>query len=237
MSDTVTTENAPTPESAPAQVQSTAPEPQAAEQSAQSSSVFDEITSSDDQEQQGDFMSELLNDSEEAQDKEEKDEQLDPEDQVPTEYNFEGIQSDVEYTDTDKNLVRELGKELKLTNRQAKELLQKGGAVLNKYRNEAVTKQVSIWSNQIRNDEEIGKGHFEETKKNCSLALKHYGSQNLEKLLRESNLGNHPDVVRFFNKIGKELREESNFAQGQPPTKKRNPMAFLDELYPSMSSK
>lgn len=239
MSDTVTTDTA--PESAAPAVQSTAPAPQEQVQTESSGNVFDEITTNDSQDKKDDFLSELYDNDEgesqsenESSDDKVKEGTPDPDDQIPSEYNFDGIKSDVEYTDTDKSLVRELGKELKLTNRQAKDLLQKGGAVLSKYRNEAVTKQVSIWSNQIRNDEELGRGHFEETKKNCSLALKHYGSQNLEKLLKESNLGNHPEVVRFFNKVGKELREESNFAQGQPPTKKKNPDSFLDELYPSM---
>lgn len=220
--------------------QTSAPAPQQQKETVtEEKTVFEDIVSEKEPKSEDDFLSELYNSDAENktltnENGHVKEPEPDPDDQIPSEYNFDGMEGDVEYTDADKGLVSDLGKELKLTNRQAKELLRKGGAVLNKYRTEAVTKQVNAWSNQIRNDEELGRGHFEETKKNCSLALKHYGSKSLEKLLHESKLGNHPDVVRFFNAIGRDLREESSFAQSQVPAKKKDPMSFLDELYPSM---
>lgn len=152
----------------------------------------------------------------------------DPEDQVPEEYTFEGLSGDVSYSNEDKGLVSDLGKELKLTNRQAKALLEKGGAVLNKYRTMAVDKQTKIWYDQVKNDEVLGRNNFGETKKNVAAALKHYGSPALKKFLADSRIGNHPDVVKFFNAIGKDLREDSKFAEGGAVKSKQK---YLDVLY------
>lgn len=170
----------------------------------------------------------FLNETLKEEETEPSTQSTDPEDQVPEEYNFEGIAGEVSYSNEDKGLVSDLGKELKLTNRQAKALLEKGGAVLNKYRTMAVDKQTKIWYDQVKNDEALGRNNFGETKKNVAAALKHYGSPALNKFLAESRIGNHPDVVKFFNAIGKDLREDSKFAEGGAV---KNKQKYLDVLY------
>lgn len=236
MTDTVTEPAAET--TAPVQPQETQP---SQVEGSQSNTVFEDIAEESKKTESESFLDELYNNpdsnpGDKSTGNQTKEPVPDPDDQIPTEYSFDGVSGDVVYTDEDKSLVSDLGKELKLTNRQAKTLLQKGGAVISKYRNAAVEKQLKVWSREIYEDEQLGKEHFSDTKKNCSLALKHYGSDALKKLLLDSKLGNHPDVIRFFNAIGQDLREESSFAQGQAPVKKKSPTAFLDELYANSPS-
>lgn len=160
----------------------------------------------------------------------------DPEDTVPEQYNFDEVierNKEITYTDTDKGLVSDLGKELKLTSRQAKALLEKGGSVLNTYRKKALDNMSDSWVQEVQKDETLGGAHYKETQQNCAAALERFGNQRLRELLIKTKLGNNPDFVRFFNAVGKELREDNTFVSGSRPGKKDN-MAWFYNNTPYM---
>lgn len=64
------------------------------------------------------------------------------------------------------------------------------------------------WLNDSKTDKEFGGDKFDE---NLAVALKArdaFATPELKKLLNETGMGNHPEVVRFFLKIGKAISED-----------------------------
>jgi hypothetical protein len=72
---------------------------------------------------------------------------------------------------------------------------------------EARNTQVSQWETSIKADPELGGANFEASVGVAQKALAAFGSPELSTMLKESGLGSHPEVVRFFHKVGKELGE------------------------------
>lgn len=64
-------------------------------------------------------------------------------------------------------------------------------------------------------------------------AIDRFGGQELRKLMDESGLGNHPEIIKAFNKIGKMLSE------GQPPSGEKGAVEGdpLAKMYPTMKGK
>lgn len=72
---------------------------------------------------------------------------------------------------------------------------------------EARNSQVSQWESSLKQDKELGGAKFEATVGIAQKAMADFGTPELKTMLAESGLGSHPEVVRFFHKVGKELSE------------------------------
>lgn len=72
---------------------------------------------------------------------------------------------------------------------------------------EARNSQVSLWESSLKQDKELGGAKFEATVGVAQKAMADFGTPELKTMLKESGLGSHPEVVRFFHKVGKELSE------------------------------
>lgn len=59
------------------------------------------------------------------------------------------------------------------------------------------------------NDTEFGGSHFEKSIKTAQNALKHFADENFISLLENSGLGNHPEMLRFFYRLGKHIAEDN----------------------------
>ncbi|MNN57775.1 hypothetical protein D3C81_1727790 [compost metagenome] len=68
-------------------------------------------------------------------------------------------------------------------------------------------KQVGEWETALRNDSEFGGANFEANVAIAQQALADFGTPELTAMLKESGLGSHPEVVRFFHKVGQQLAE------------------------------
>jgi hypothetical protein len=66
------------------------------------------------------------------------------------------------------------------------------------------------WAEAVKSDPVLGGANFDTTATNARLAVNTFGSPELKQLLNETGYGNHPEFVRFCNKIGKLLREDSS---------------------------
>lgn len=99
-----------------------------------------------------------------------------------------------------------LAKELNLPQAAAQRLVDLQ-ARMETARAEAFAEQVSGWKTSSQNDKEFGGKDFDANKAVANKALVEFGSPDLVKLLQETQLGNHPEMVRAFYKIGKLLEE------------------------------
>jgi len=124
----------------------------------------------------------------------------------------EGVQADPELMTSFAGVAKELG----LSQEQAQKLvdLQAKSAVGGeKARAEALeaalTKQSEAWVNEIKSDPEFGGDKFEATLATASKAMQTFGSPELRGLLNESGLGNHPELIKLFHRIGAGISEDS----------------------------
>lgn len=87
------------------------------------------------------------------------------------------------------------------------------------------------WEAATKADKELGGDKFAENLEVAKSTLTKFGSPALTKLLNESRLGNHPEVVRFFHKIGRAIAEDNIGGLGGGGENVRDP---AKTLYPDM---
>lgn len=128
----------------------------------------------------------------------------------------EGMELDKDLLDKATPIFKELG----LTQEQAQRLVSlKADEV--KAQIDAHENQVKQWGEDLKNDKELGGDNFEQNMSIAKKALEHFGTPELAQLLDASGLGNHPDLARFFVKVGKLTLEDQpnvnnqNSADGQ----------------------
>lgn len=118
--------------------------------------------------------------------------------------------------------VKAYAKSKNLSPEQAQDLLNREEALLKSFVNEQqeeIKKASEEWKKQALLDKEIGGENFNKNVEFAHRAMKRFGNETLTKYLDESGLGNHPDVIRMFMKIGQSMAEDkiigSNSQGGQ----------------------
>ena len=136
---------------------------------------------------------------------------------VPESYEFTAPEG-VELLDGAKEAYAEIAKELKLTQEQAQAAFEKlatKGQANQQARFEAIRAE---WGQQASTDQEFGGDKLQENLAAAKKALDTFGTPELTKLLNESGLGNHPEVIRVFVRAGKALGEDSKLVTGRQPS-------------------
>jgi len=87
---------------------------------------------------------------------------------------------------------------------------------------------------QAKADKEFGGDKLNENLAVANKALDAYGSPELRKLLDTSGLGNHPEIIRAFLKVGKTISEDKFVPGGLQPTKGEKNAA--NALYPNQKT-
>lgn len=144
----------------------------------------------------------------------------------------EGIKLDEPVMGEFKGLAKELG----LTQEQAQKLVSLG-ANMQKGNAETFTTQLQAkvdetakgWATEAKADKEIGGDKFDENLGVAKSALDTFGTPELKKLLAESRLGNHPEVLRFMYRAGKAISQDG-FVPGRASTAAKS---TADVLYGS----
>jgi hypothetical protein len=98
-------------------------------------------------------------------------------------------------------------RELNLDNAQASKLAGLYGQ-LRQSEAAAYGETVQEWGKQAAADPEIGGKAFPENVELARSALATHGSPELKGLLDSTGLGNHPEVIRFFARVGKTIPKE-----------------------------
>lgn len=102
----------------------------------------------------------------------------------------------------------EVAKELNLSQESAQKVLDKMAPVLAERQNEQLQAAREAWAASSRSDKEFGGDRLAENLGTAKKALDAFASPELRTLLEESGLGNHPEVVRMFYRVGKAISED-----------------------------
>ncbi len=134
-------------------------------------------------------------------------------------------------TDSDTERILAEAKAEGLSKEAAQALIAREEKAIDDYedkRNEHVEKIRAGWLGEVEADPEIGGANFKESVELSQRVLKNFGSEKLLKVLEETGFGNHPEIVRVFSTIGKNIADDK-FVKGnsQLPA----PQSTKDVLY------
>ena len=141
----------------------------------------------------------------------------------------EGFEPDVETLKTFKTTAIEAG----IKPEQAQKFLELHATVLRAVEKKSVERmeaQEKAWVESVKADKEIGGADFKKNLATAGRAVRLFGGDPLRKLLDETGLGNHPELVRAFFRAGKAIAEDTvagSIGGGGP---KVDP---LQEMYPN----
>lgn len=126
-----------------------------------------------------------------------------------------------------------LAKEKGLSNEHAQLLLENESKALSSYvdgQEKQLTKTLNEWMEQVKSDPEIGGTSFDANLQLAKDVVNRFGTDKFKEQLEKSRLGNHPELIRMFVKIGKAMGSDSLVTPGaQSPDKK----ALSDMFYGS----
>ena len=129
---------------------------------------------------------------------------------APEKYEFqagEGVELDAEALKDFEPVARELN----LTNEQAQKLVDAYPKILagvQQRQAEAWQAQTEQWAADVKADKEIGGDKLTANLSAAQRALDQFGTPELKEYLNATGLGNHPDLVKTFVKIGKAMSED-----------------------------
>ncbi|MCF0046681.1 peptidase [Enterobacter hormaechei] len=129
---------------------------------------------------------------------------------APDKYEFtagEGVELDTEALKDFEPVARDLN----LTNEQAQKLVDAYPKILagvQQRQAEAWQKQTEGWAETVKADKEIGGDKLTANLSAAQRALDQFGTPELKEYLNATGLGNHPDLVKTFVKIGKAMSED-----------------------------
>lgn len=131
-------------------------------------------------------------------------------DGAPEKYEFtagEGVELDTEALKDFEPVARELN----LTNEQAQKLVDAYPKILagvQQRQAEAWQAQTEQWAADVKADKEIGGDKLTANLSAAQRALDQFGTPELKEYLEGTGLGNHPELVKAFIKIGKAMSED-----------------------------
>ena len=129
---------------------------------------------------------------------------------APEKYEFtagEGVELDADALKDFEPVARDLN----LTNEQAQKLVDAYPKILagvQQRQAEAWQKQTEGWAESVKADKEIGGDKLTANLSAAQRALDQIGTPELKEYLNATGLGNHPDLVKTFVKIGKAMSED-----------------------------
>ena len=108
--------------------------------------------------------------------------------------------------------VANFAKENKLTNDEAQAVLNRDhnlrASMINSQREELDTR-AEEWAESAKTDGEIGGDNFNGNIELAKRVVQKFATPAFMDSLNETGLGNHPEVIRVFSRIGKHLKDDS----------------------------
>lgn len=126
-----------------------------------------------------------------------------------------------------------LAKDLNLTQEAAQAMLGKMAPAMQARQAEVKQATIAEWETQSKADKEFGGAKLTENVAVAQKALKQFGTPELSTLLKESGLGNHPEIIRAFYRAGKAISEDGSFVNGA--TKGTGTESAAQRMYPNMN--
>ncbi|MHB1368640.1 MAG: hypothetical protein ACYCW7_00335 [Pseudomonadaceae bacterium] len=148
---------------------------------------------------------------------------------APEKYEFKPVEG-VTLDDAVIGAFSEVAKGLNLTQDAAQKVLDKMGPVIASRQMEQIAAVQTAWADSAKADKEFGGDKLQENLGTAKKALEEFGSPELRTLLNDSGMGNHPEVIRAFYRIGKAMSQDS-VVTGRTPSMK----SAADVLYDKSS--
>ena len=127
-----------------------------------------------------------------------------------------------------------VAKELNLTQEQAQGLVNLQTKQLQTAalaQTEAWDKTIDGWTNDSENDQEIGGKDFDSNLAVAKLGIEKFGTKELLEVFDATGVGNHPEIIRVFYRIGKMIKDDNVvFGTTNTPDK-----TAAEILFPNMS--
>lgn len=129
---------------------------------------------------------------------------------VPEKYDLklpEGSQLDAARVEKIASFAKERG----LSNEQAQVILERESSAVNEHveaQKAQFEQRKAGWMSEIQADKEIGGEAFKENAERAKRVVDRFGSDTFKKILNDTGLGNHPELVRLFSRIGKDMAED-----------------------------
>lgn len=131
----------------------------------------------------------------------------------------EGVELDADAIEA----FKPIAKELNLSQEDAQKLVNLQAETTKRWQESVQQHVVNTrleWREAAEADEEIGGDKFSENLAVARAGREAFGTEALKTLLDESGLGDHPEVIRFFYKVGKANSEHDFVTSGKPEKQK-----------------
>lgn len=115
----------------------------------------------------------------------------------------------------------EVAKELGLSQAKAQKLVSALRPTVDGYINQSAEKYGREWAEQVKADKELGGADFDKKLAVAVSAYKNFSTPELQKMLEATRLGNHPEVIRMFYRIGTAMSQDTGVAGSGAPVAKR----------------
>lgn len=99
-----------------------------------------------------------------------------------------------------------------LSNEKAQELLDRQNQLLAEFsekQKSEMEQEISAWVEEAKKDKEIGGDKFNESIEMAKRVVEKFGSDEFKKALNSSGIGNHPELIRTFARIGRMMADDS----------------------------
>lgn len=169
---------------------------------------------------------------------EEKDGEADKskEDGVPDEYKDFNLPDGMELDQVAMDKFKPLAKELELTQDQAQKLVDfyNDGAKTSADESQTYYSDLMTeWQETVRSDKELGGQNFDASLSFARSALDAFATPELYEVFEATGMGNHPEVVRVFARIGKAVKDDMIRVGNTSTTGPKDP---ADVLFPTQNT-
>jgi hypothetical protein len=121
-------------------------------------------------------------------------------------------------------------KEQGLSQEAAQKLLEREHNAVDKFKTDNMKQfeqKREEWWKEVESDKELGGDNFKQTAENARRALEKFAPESLRKFLADSPYGNHPDLIRLFNNIGKAMQDDKLVLSGTQTAPSKSPIEIL----------
>lgn len=162
--------------------------------------------------------------AQEGQQQEQQQEEAKPEG-APEKYELkpqEGQEFDGEFLKAYEDVARELN----MSNEAAQKILDKVAPVIQQRQMARIEAVRNEWAEAAKVDKEFGGDKLNENLAIAKQGVEKFATPELKEMLNQTGLGNNPEVVRLFYRVGKAISEDT-FVGGQQ-SGKAQPKTFND---------
>jgi hypothetical protein len=146
---------------------------------------------------------------------------------APESYEF-AAKDGVEYSAEVLSVFSEVAKEIDLSQEAAQKLIDKVVPAIQERHVAQIKALADQWRADSETDPEFGGEKLQENLAFVARAMTQFGSPELKPLLNGALLGDHPEIIRFFYRVGKAVSEDAFVGRSVGEPKKAGPKTFSE---------